>query len=69
MEIDSIMTLISNLAFPIAMCVWLMMMIQNMSKQHKEEMSKVVEALNNNTRTIDSLQQKINWISRGDDCK
>lgn len=69
MEIDSIMTLISNLAFPIAMCVWLMMMIQNMTKQHKEEMQKVVEALNNNTRTIDSLQQKIDWIARGDDGK
>lgn len=69
MEVDSIMTLISNLAFPIAMCVWLMMMIQNMTKQHKEEMQKVVEALNNNTRTIDSLQQKIDWIARGDDGK
>lgn len=65
MEIDAIMTLISNLAFPIAMCVWLMMMIQSMSKQHKEEMSKVVEALNNNTRTIDSLQQKIELFIRG----
>lgn len=62
MEFEPIIQLISNLAFPIAMCVWLMLMVQDMNKSHKEEMSKVVEALNNNTKTIEALQQKINYL-------
>lgn len=67
MEIESILTLISNYAFPIAMCVWLMISNQAAADRHRDEMQKVISALNNNTSAIQTLQDKVEWITKGRD--
>ena len=59
MNIEYIVSLIGSLGFPIVACiiVWRQMVAQQ--KQHKEEMDKITEALNNNTIAINKLANKI----------
>lgn len=46
---------INNSGFPIAMCVLMFMYMKELSKQHKEEVDKMNESLNNNTLAIQHL--------------
>ena len=59
MEIESIMTLISNYAFPIACCIILFYKMEKDRAMHKEEMDKVTAALNNNTLVIQRLYDRL----------
>ena len=72
-----ILTLISNYAFPIVCCVAMAFYIKNstdqyredvkeLQKEHKEEIAKVTEALNNNTM---ALQKLCDRMERKDDEK
>lgn len=51
--------LIGSLGFPIALCVALLWLLVKINEQHKEEMNKITEALNNNTVAITQLTAKI----------
>ena len=73
MSADDVIKIISSLGFPIAMCIGACIFIKyqfdtnnksmtEMRKEHKEEVSKMTEALNNNTL---ALQQLIDKISHG----
>ena len=53
-------TLISNMGFPIACCIAMFYMMNKSNEQHKSEMDKITEALNNNTRAIAELSAKLN---------
>lgn len=55
MEFENILTAISTVGFPIVMCIALMYMIYHLNEQHKDEMNKMVESLNNNTLAIQHL--------------
>ena len=55
MDINTVVTLIGSLGFPIVMCLILVYMIAKMETSHKEEISKLTESLNNNTQTIQTL--------------
>ena len=50
---------IKQLGFPIAVAVALFWQNTKLNEQHKEEMSKVTEALNNNTLALTELKDKI----------
>lgn len=58
MNIELITSLIGNLGFPIACCIGLFWMLAKTSKEHKEEMEKMSEALNNNTLAIKELSSR-----------
>lgn len=47
MDFAQIAGLISNIGFPIAMCVLLYNLVTKMNDQHKAEMEKITESLNN----------------------
>ncbi len=59
MDIQQILTIISTVGFPIAMCVALFYMIWKLNEQHKEEMSKITESLNNNTVALTKLTERL----------
>lgn len=55
MDGQTIITAISTVGFPIVMCLILLYMMNTQSEQHKEEMDKINEALNNNTLAVQHL--------------
>lgn len=64
MDFNSIVQAISTVGFPIAMCCGLCWYALNQNKEHKEEMNKMVEAVNNNTIV---LKQVLEHFRNGGD--
>lgn len=58
-DLSGVVQLISNVGFPIAICLVLLWYTYKMQEQHKEETDKFVEALNNNTRVLERLCDKM----------
>ena len=56
---DEIVQLIRDLGFPIAVAVALFWKNMKDQEQHKVEMDKMTEALNNNTLALTELKDKI----------
>lgn len=59
MDANTIIQLVGSLGFPIVACVALFWFMIKSNEQHKEEMNKLSEALNNNTLAITKLSDKI----------
>lgn len=59
MEIDTILTIITQIGFPIAVCIICFWYINKIQGQHKEEMDKMSEAINNNTIVMQKLIDKL----------
>lgn len=70
MDTNAIITLITSVGFPIVACMamaWYVKYttdqnnadVKAMQQEHKEEMNKVTEALNNNTLAIQKLVDKL----------
>lgn len=66
MDLNAFTTLIGSLGFPIVMCLLLYYRMDKQDENHKTEMEKITEALNNNTQAITSLVTKISTLSGGD---
>jgi DNA-directed RNA polymerase subunit N (RpoN/RPB10) len=69
MEINSIVTIISSLGFPIVACIacgffikymfeTFLKQIQDMREEHRSEVDKMTKAINNNTAVIQRLLDK-----------
>lgn len=54
-----LISIIEQIGFPIACVVALYYMNMKQTERHKEESDKWVEALNNNTRVIERLVEKL----------
>lgn len=52
---QDIVTLITNLGFPIAVCIMMMLYIRELTKEHKAETNEFTKALNNNTLILQKL--------------
>ena len=59
MDIQLITTLIGSLGFPIVCCIGLFWYLTKTANQHKEEMDKMSEAINNNTNVMNQLISKL----------
>lgn len=70
MDANTIVTIIGSLGFPIASCVAMGAFVKHltdsnnaridkMQTEHKEEIAKVTEALNNNTLALQKLCDKL----------
>lgn len=61
---NEVVTLITNVGFPIGLTLILLWYIYDSNNKHKEEMDKMSEALNNNTlaltKFIDRLERENN---------
>ena len=61
-----IVTIITNLGFPIAVCVMLMWYIRELTNKHQSETKEFTEALNKNTLVLQRLCDKLG-IERNED--
>ena len=59
MDAGVLTQMIGSLGFPIAMCVALLWIVVKLNEQHKTEMDKMTEALNNNTVALTKLAAKL----------
>ena len=62
--IDAFMQFIKELGFPIACVVALFWQNTRLNDAHKEEMTKITDALNNNTMALIELKDKIGGFSK-----
>lgn len=56
---QTVITAISTVGFPIVMCGALFWKMDKQDKEHKEEMTKSTEAINNNTVVLQKLMQML----------
>ena len=56
-----VITAISTVGFPIVMCGALFWKMDKQDKEHKEEMNKSTEAINNNTVVLQKLMQMLSY--------
>lgn len=59
MDVNTITTLISSLGFPIVCCIYLAYMQQKNSEAHKEEIDKLRETVENNTKVMVKICAKL----------
>lgn len=59
MDVNTLIQLIGSLGFPIVACGALFWRMVKSDEQHKEEMNKMSEALNNNTSALVKLTEKL----------
>lgn len=59
MDLSAITTLIGSLGFPIAACIACFWMLNKERDDHKVEMQKVTEAINNNTLALTQLTERL----------
>lgn len=59
MDVNSLIQLIGSLGFPVVACGALFWRMIKSDEQHKEEMNKMSEALNNNTSALIKLTDKL----------
>ena len=63
MDGQVIINAISTVGFPIVMCLILLYIVEKRNEEHKEEMAKITESLNNNTLVIQHLTDTITSIN------
>ena len=66
MDVTAITTLITNVGFPITICLWMMWYNKYQDDQHKEEINKLSEAINNNTIVMTKLLDKLGGDIKND---
>ena len=59
MDVTGITQVISNLGFPIAVCVGLFWYIMKQNEAHKEETENLRQAIDNNTLIITKLYERL----------
>ena len=59
MDPSSVTSIVSTLGFPIAACIACFSMLNKEREEHKQEMAKVTEAINNNTIALEALKGKL----------
>lgn len=59
METSTIVQLISSLGFPIVCCIAMFWQNNKLTASHKEEVSKLNDAINNNTIALNHIIDKL----------
>ena len=56
---EGIVSIISNVGFPIACVIVMFYQMEKERESHKEESEKWVEAINNNTKVMEKVLEKV----------
>lgn len=59
MDISSIASIVSSVGFPIACCIYLVWYSNKMDERHAEEISKLRDSLDNNTKVMTKICAKL----------
>ena len=65
MEMTTVTQLIGTVGFPIAMCLILLWLMIKLTDNHKKEMDKMIEALNNNTIALNRIETRLGVDKNG----
>lgn len=63
--VDTVVSIINNVGFPIAICCGLIYLMVTQNKTHKEDNDKIRIAIENNTIIITKLCEKLDKESEG----
>lgn len=55
MEIDSVIQLVSNVGFPVAVCIALFFYMEKQNERHQQETDKLNETVQSNTKVLTEL--------------
>jgi preprotein translocase subunit YajC len=55
MNIDSVIQLISNVGFPVAVCIALFFYMEKQNERHQQETDKLNETVQSNTKVLTEL--------------
>lgn len=66
MDTNGIVQLVSSLGFPIACCIAMFWQNNKLNESHKAEVSKLNEAINNNTIALNHIIDKLGGTSNAD---
>ncbi len=55
MDIDSVTQLVSNVGFPVAVCIALFFYMEKQNERHQEETDKLNETVQSNTKVLTEL--------------
>lgn len=64
MDIGSIIQFIESAGFPVMVCLCMMYYIKYLNDQHKQEMDKISDALNNNTIVMNKILDRLDKIDK-----
>lgn len=64
MNFSEAVQLIGSLGFPIVMCLMMYYRMDKQDENHKQEMDKITESLNNNTIAITKLTERLGGDDR-----
>ena len=59
MDVNTITTIISTVGFPIACCIYLVWNQNKSDQRHREEMDEFRKSIDNNTKVINRLCNKL----------
>lgn len=59
MDASAVIQIISNVGFPIAVCLICFWYVNKLTETHKDEVDKLTDALNNNTLVMQKLCDKL----------
>lgn len=62
MDIETVLTAISTVGFPIVCCIAMFWLMWSNQKAHTDESSKLVETINNNTIALTKLVEQIEQL-------
>lgn len=65
MDISSVTQLISNIGFPVAMCIYLLIYIRSFDEKYCEKLDSMAKAIENNTLVITKLMSMIDNLEGG----
>ena len=65
MDLNTIGQFVSQLGFPIAVCLICFWYINKREEQHKDEVTELAKAINNNTVVMQTLIDKLEVITDG----
>lgn len=66
MDTTAIVQIVSSLGFPIACCVAMFWQNNKLNESHKAEVSKLNEAINNNTIALNHIIDKLGGANNDD---
>lgn len=66
MDTNAIVQLVSSLGFPIACCIAMFWQNNKLNESHKAEVSKLNEAINNNTIALNHIIDKLGGRNNDD---
>jgi hypothetical protein len=59
MDVNTITQIVSTVGFPIAACIYMVWYSDKLDKRHSEEIEKLRQSLDNNTRVMQRICNKL----------